>query len=137
MQNQEFNLYVGNYNRNNMMSNTYNSLWKRHPNFSWSNPNNALNPTTQAPGFQHQSQNLPQQNTQQPMPQQQVQQQQSLNALADSLTAFMSKTDAYMMENNRFMKRTDDFMNRTETRLQNQEAAIKSLETQVGQFAQR
>ena len=42
-----------------------------------------------------------------------------------------------MAENSHFMKRTDDFMNRTEIRLQNQEAAIKSLETQVVQFAQR
>ena len=59
--NQETGMYVGNYNRNNVMSNTYNPSWKRHPNLSWSNPNNALNPITQPPGFQ------------QPMPQQQVQ----------------------------------------------------------------
>ena len=47
MPDEETSLYVGNYNRNNpMMSNNYNPSWKRHPNFSLSNPNNALNPTT-------------------------------------------------------------------------------------------
>ena len=49
----------------------------------------------------------------------------------------MMKTESYMVENSSFMKRTGDFMNRIEMKLQNQEAAIKSLETQVGQFAQR
>ena len=41
-----------------------------------------------------------------------------------------------MAENSNFIKRTDAFINETEMRLQNQEASIKSLETQVGQFAQ-
>ena len=50
--NQETGMYVGNYNRNNVMANTYNPSWKRHPNLSWSNPNNTLNPTTQPSGFQ-------------------------------------------------------------------------------------
>ena len=48
----------------------------------------------------------------------------------------MMKTESYMAENSNLIKRTDTFMNRTEMRLQNQEDAIKTLETQVGQFAQ-
>ncbi|GMJ02338.1 hypothetical protein HRI_003903000 [Hibiscus trionum] len=55
-QNPESNFYVGNYNQdNNVMSNTYNTAWKKHSNFSWSNPNNALNQNNQnapALGFQ-------------------------------------------------------------------------------------
>ncbi|KAK8685973.1 hypothetical protein V6N13_125001 [Hibiscus sabdariffa] len=47
--------YVGNYNKN-----TYNPAWRNHPNFSWKNQNNALNP--QQPnqtGYQNQpTQNL-------------------------------------------------------------------------------
>ncbi|KAL4377135.1 hypothetical protein GQ457_02G026990 [Hibiscus cannabinus] len=39
----ESSCYVGNYNRNNM-SNTYNPAWRNHPNFSWKNQSNALNP---------------------------------------------------------------------------------------------
>ena len=49
VQNPESSCYVGQYNRNNnTMSNTYNPAWKKHPNFSWSNPNNALNRPQQA-----------------------------------------------------------------------------------------
>ena len=130
--NQETGLYVGNYNRNNVMSNTYNPSWKRHPNLSWSNPNNALNPITQPSGFQ---QPMPQQQAQQSMPQQQMQQQ-LVSSLENTLKAFMMKTESYMVENNNFIKMTNAFMNRTEMRLQNQEVTIKTLETQVGQFAQ-
>ncbi|KAL4279047.1 hypothetical protein GQ457_03G014760 [Hibiscus cannabinus] len=35
--------YVGNYNKS-TMSNTYNPAWRNHPNFSWKNQNNTLNP---------------------------------------------------------------------------------------------
>ncbi|KAK8713386.1 hypothetical protein V6N13_148604 [Hibiscus sabdariffa] len=35
--------YVENYNKN-TMSNTYSPAWRNHPNFSWKNLNNALNP---------------------------------------------------------------------------------------------
>ncbi|KAK8713435.1 hypothetical protein V6N13_148653 [Hibiscus sabdariffa] len=50
----ESSCYVGNYNRN-TMSNTYNPAWTNHPNFSWKNQNNTLNPQqpTQT-GFQNQ-----------------------------------------------------------------------------------
>ncbi|KAL4319223.1 hypothetical protein GQ457_18G009160 [Hibiscus cannabinus] len=50
----ESSCYVGNYNRN-TMSNTYNPAWRNHPNFSWKNQNNTLNPQqpTQT-GFQNQ-----------------------------------------------------------------------------------
>ncbi|KAK8680804.1 hypothetical protein V6N13_109742 [Hibiscus sabdariffa] len=65
----ESSCYVGNYNRN-TMSNTYNPAWRNHPNFSWKNQNNTLNPQqpTQT-GFQNQ----PRQN-QQPLPRQEFQQ---------------------------------------------------------------
>ncbi|KAK8533039.1 hypothetical protein V6N12_076320 [Hibiscus sabdariffa] len=43
--NLESSCYVGNYNRN-VTSNTYNPAWRHHPNFSWQNQNNALNPST-------------------------------------------------------------------------------------------
>ncbi|KAL4362388.1 hypothetical protein GQ457_04G022090 [Hibiscus cannabinus] len=64
----ESSCYVGNYNRN-TMSNTYNPAWRNHPNFSWKNQNNTLNPQqpTQT-GFQNQ----PRQN-QQPLPMQEFQ----------------------------------------------------------------
>ncbi|KAK8619607.1 hypothetical protein V6N13_135889 [Hibiscus sabdariffa] len=39
----ESSCYVGNFNKN-MMSNTYNPAWRKHPNFSWQNQNNTLNP---------------------------------------------------------------------------------------------
>ncbi|KAK8990227.1 hypothetical protein V6N11_008933 [Hibiscus sabdariffa] len=39
----ESSCYVGNYNKN-TMSNTYKPAWRNHPNFSWKNHNNALNP---------------------------------------------------------------------------------------------
>ena len=57
--------YVGNFNQqsqNNPYSNTYNSGWKQHPNFSWSNQNqnasvlNEQNKNTQPPGFHQQNQ---------------------------------------------------------------------------------
>ncbi|KAK8704758.1 hypothetical protein V6N13_048371 [Hibiscus sabdariffa] len=62
----ESSCYVGNYNKN-VMSNTFNPAWRNHPNFSWKNQNNALNP--QQPnqmGFQNQ----PRQNSQQNLPRQ-------------------------------------------------------------------
>ncbi|GMJ10792.1 hypothetical protein HRI_004748400 [Hibiscus trionum] len=39
--------YVGNYNKQNYTSNNYNPNWRKDPKFSWSNPNNALNPQAQ------------------------------------------------------------------------------------------
>ncbi|KAK9046177.1 hypothetical protein V6N11_052076 [Hibiscus sabdariffa] len=61
----ESSCYVGNFNKN-TMSNTYNPAWRSHPNFSWKNQNNTLNPQQPAQtGFQNQ----PRQN-QQPLPRQ-------------------------------------------------------------------
>ncbi|KAK8556309.1 hypothetical protein V6N12_002717 [Hibiscus sabdariffa] len=54
VKNPESNCYVGNYNMN-VMSNTYNPTWKKHPNFSWQNQNNTLNPSTSnQQGYQNQ-----------------------------------------------------------------------------------
>ncbi|KAK8652814.1 hypothetical protein V6N13_126837 [Hibiscus sabdariffa] len=63
-QNIESSCYVGNYNKN-TMSNTYNPTWRKHPNFSWKNQNNTLNPQ---PPTQTGFQNQPRQNPQQLLP---------------------------------------------------------------------
>ncbi|KAL4282225.1 hypothetical protein GQ457_03G008650 [Hibiscus cannabinus] len=130
--NPESSFYVGNFNRNNNpYSNTYNPGWKQHPNFSWNNqrnPSNTIRQNAEASGFQ---QNMPQQQNQ--LPQQQPP---STSSLENSLNAFMNETKSYMTETSKFMGRTDSFINRAEIRMQSQEAALKSLETQVGQFAQ-
>ncbi|KAK8666006.1 hypothetical protein V6N13_006159 [Hibiscus sabdariffa] len=58
--------YVGNFNRNSM-TNTYYPSWKKHPNFSWQNQNNTLNPSTSnQQGYQSQ----PRQNQQLNQPRQ-------------------------------------------------------------------
>ncbi|KAK8662707.1 hypothetical protein V6N13_024598 [Hibiscus sabdariffa] len=50
----ESSCYVGNFNKN-VMSNTYNPAWRKHPNFSWQNQNNTLNPRQPNQlGFQNQ-----------------------------------------------------------------------------------
>ncbi|KAL4385024.1 hypothetical protein GQ457_15G018220 [Hibiscus cannabinus] len=127
----ESSYYVGNYNKNNM-SNTYNPAWRNHPNFSWKNQNNTLNPQqpTQT-GFQNQ----PRQN-QQPLPRQEFQQPTDYKSLENTLTQFMAQTSAYMARTDRFIQKTDAFMDRTEMKLQNHDATLKSLETQVGQISQ-
>ncbi|KAK8685755.1 hypothetical protein V6N13_124790 [Hibiscus sabdariffa] len=63
--NPETSCYVGNYKRN-VTSNTYNPAWRQHPNFSWQNHNNTLNPSTTN---QQEYQGQPRQNQQlnQPM----------------------------------------------------------------------
>ncbi|KAK8613670.1 hypothetical protein V6N13_101427 [Hibiscus sabdariffa] len=65
----ESSCYVGNYNKN-----TYNPAWRNHPNFSWKNQNNTLNP--QQPS-QTGYQNQPRQNP-------------------PNLPRFIQKTDAFM-----------------------------------------
>ncbi|KAL4388933.1 hypothetical protein GQ457_09G021580 [Hibiscus cannabinus] len=127
----ESSCYVGNYNKN-TMSNTYNPAWRNHPNFSWKNQNNTLNPQqpTQT-GFQNQ----PRQN-QQPLPRQEFQQPTDYKSLENTLTQFMAQTSAYMVRTDRFIQKTDAFMDRTEMKLQNHDATLKSLETQVGQISQ-
>ncbi|KAK8583878.1 hypothetical protein V6N12_068134 [Hibiscus sabdariffa] len=53
-QHPESSCYVGNFNMN-AMTNTYNPSWKKHPNFSWQNQNNTLNPgTSNQQGYQSQ-----------------------------------------------------------------------------------
>ncbi|KAK8676019.1 hypothetical protein V6N13_034074 [Hibiscus sabdariffa] len=127
----ETSCYVGNYNRNNI-SNTYSPAWKNHPNFSWRNQSNTLNPQqpTQT-GFQNQ----PRQN-QQLLPRQEVQQPTEYKSLENTLNQFMAQTSAYMARTDRFIQKTDAFMDRTEMKLQNHDATLKSLETQVGQISQ-
>ncbi|KAK8974684.1 hypothetical protein V6N11_013150 [Hibiscus sabdariffa] len=128
----ESSCYVGNYNKN-TMSNTYNPAWRNHPNFSWKNQNNTLNPQqpTQS-GFQNQ----PRQNPQQLLPRQDYQQPTDYKNLENTLTQFMAQTSAYMARTDRFIQKTDAFMDRTEMKLQNHDATLKSLETQVGQIPQ-
>ncbi|KAK8659806.1 hypothetical protein V6N13_029999 [Hibiscus sabdariffa] len=127
----ESSCYVGNYNKN-TMSNTYNPAWRNHPNFSWKNQNNTLNPQQPAQtGFQNQ----PRQN-QQPLPRQEYQQPTDYKNLENTLTQFMAQTSVYMARTNRFIQKNDAFMDRTEMNLQNHDATLKSLETQVGQISQ-
>ncbi|KAL4353333.1 hypothetical protein GQ457_06G014240 [Hibiscus cannabinus] len=127
----ESSCYVGNYNRNNT-SNTYNPAWRNHPNFSWRNQSNTLNP--QQP-TQPRFQNQPRQN-QQPQPRQEFQQPIEHKSLENTLNQFMTQTSAYMARTDRFIQKTEAFMDRTEMKLQNHDATLKSLETQVGQISQ-
>ncbi|KAK9042337.1 hypothetical protein V6N11_017414 [Hibiscus sabdariffa] len=121
-QNVESSCYVGNYNKK-TMSNTYNPAWRNHPNFSWKNQNNTLNPQ---PPIQTGLQNQPRQDYQQPN---------DYKNLENTLTQFMAQTSAYMARTDRFLYKTDAFMDRTEMKLQNHDATLKSLETQVGQIS--
>ncbi|KAK8649409.1 hypothetical protein V6N13_130138 [Hibiscus sabdariffa] len=131
-QNIETSCYVGNYNKN-TMSNTYNPAWRNHPNFSWKNQNNTLNPQ---PPNQSGFQNQPRQNQQQLLPRQDYQQPTDYKNLENTLTQFMAQTSAYMARTDRFIQKTDAFMDRTDMKLQNHDATLKSLETQVGHISQ-
>ncbi|KAL4302122.1 hypothetical protein GQ457_10G012280 [Hibiscus cannabinus] len=127
----ESSYYAGNNNINNM-SNTYNLAWRNHPNFSWKNQNNTLNPQQPTqPGFQNQ----PRQN-QQPLPRQEFQQPTEYKNLENTLNQFMAQTSAYIARTDRFIQKTDAFMDQTEMKLQNHDATLKSLETQVAQISQ-
>ncbi|KAL4342509.1 hypothetical protein GQ457_08G024560 [Hibiscus cannabinus] len=124
-QNPECMFYVGDLNwNNNPYSIKYNPEGRQHPNFSWNNqrnPNYTIRQNAEASRFQ---QNIPQQ------------QPSSTSSLENSLNAFIHKTEPYMAETSKFMGRTDSFINMTDIRMQSQEAMLKSLETQVGKFAQ-
>ncbi|KAK8676073.1 hypothetical protein V6N13_034127 [Hibiscus sabdariffa] len=90
----ESSCYVGNYNKN-TMSNTYNPAWRTHPNFSWKNQNNTLNPQQPAQiGFQTQ----PKQN-QQPLPR------------------FIQKTDAFMDKTEMKLQNHDATLKSLETQV--------------------
>ncbi|KAK8578449.1 hypothetical protein V6N13_116293 [Hibiscus sabdariffa] len=82
VQNVESSCYVGNYNKS-TMSNTYNPAWRNHPNFSWKNQNNTLNPQ---PPTQTGFQNQPRQNPQQLLPRQDYQQPTDYKNLENTLT---------------------------------------------------
>ncbi|KAK9034831.1 hypothetical protein V6N11_076888 [Hibiscus sabdariffa] len=86
----ESSCYVGNYNKN-IMSNTYNPAWRNHPNLSWKNQNNTLNP--QQPNQQG-FQNQPRQNPQQILPRQEYQQPNDYKNLENTLIQFMAQTSA-------------------------------------------
>ncbi|KAL4387413.1 hypothetical protein GQ457_09G015600 [Hibiscus cannabinus] len=96
-QNVESSCYVGNYKKN-TMSNTYNPAWRNHPNFSWKNQNNILNPR---PPIQTGFQNQPRQNSQQILPRQDYQQPNDYNNLENTLTQFMAQTSVYMTRTDR------------------------------------
>ncbi|KAK8507721.1 hypothetical protein V6N12_067051 [Hibiscus sabdariffa] len=85
----ESSCYVGNFNKN-VMSNTYNPAWRKHPNFSWQNQNNTLNP--QQPnqsGFQNQ----PRQNLQQNLPR-----------FIQTIDAFMDRTEMKLQNQDATLK---------------------------------
>ncbi|KAL4318019.1 hypothetical protein GQ457_18G015940 [Hibiscus cannabinus] len=124
-QNLECMFYVGDHNwNNNPYSIKYNPEGRHYPKFSWNNqrnPNYTVRQNAEASRFQH---NIPQQ------------QPSSTSSLENSLNAFIHKTESYMTETSKFIGRTDSFINMVEIRMQSQETTLKSLETQVGQFAQ-
>ncbi|KAG9450483.1 hypothetical protein H6P81_010448 [Aristolochia fimbriata] len=103
--------YVSNFRRSNdPYNNTYNSGWRNHPNFSWSNNNqqpNTQQPIAQTrppPGFQKAAR--------------EPEQKSNLEDMISKILANQEKGEA-----------------RTEARLQTQEASIRNLEIQVGQLA--
>ncbi|KAG9442620.1 hypothetical protein H6P81_018474 [Aristolochia fimbriata] len=110
--------YVSNFRRSNdPYSNTYNSGWRSHPNFSWSNNNqqsSTQQPITQTrspPGFQR--------------PAQEPEQKPNLEDMFSKFLANQDKRDA--LTNSRFEAQ--------EASLKNQEASIRNLEIQMGQLA--
>ncbi|KAL4303825.1 hypothetical protein GQ457_10G008630 [Hibiscus cannabinus] len=123
--NKESSCCIGEYNKN-VMSNTYNPTWRKHPNFSWKNQNNTLNQQlSNQQGYQNQPSQINQ-------PRQDYQQPSNYKTLENTLNTFMTQTSAYMERTDQFIQKTYAFMDRTEMGMQNQEAALKSLENQVG-----
>ncbi|KAK9034868.1 hypothetical protein V6N11_076924 [Hibiscus sabdariffa] len=111
------------------MSNTYNPAWRKHPNFTWQNQNNTLNPQSSTQqGYQNLSRPLNQ-------PMQDYQQPSNYRTVEKTLNTFMTQISADMERIDQFIQKTDAFMDRTEMRIQNHEAALKSLENQVGQIS--
>lgn len=114
--------YVGQNNyhpKNNPYSNTYNPGWKDHPNFSWSNSQNVLNPQGQQKNFQqgsnyHASSQVAQPNNDQ-----------KKNNLEGALLQFLTaqqQTNALTSQNIQKLEATTS-------------QAIQRLEAQVGQLA--
>ncbi|CAL9025911.1 unnamed protein product [Prunus brigantina] len=115
--------YVGQNNyhpKNNPYSNTYNPGWKDHPNFSWSNSQNVLNPQGQQKNFQqgsnyHTSSQVAQPNTDQ----------KKNNNLEGAILQFLTaqqQTNALTSQNIQKLEATTS-------------QAIQRLEAQVGQLA--
>jgi len=101
--------YMGNYQKNNPYSNTYNPGYAKHPNLSYSNTN-TLNPLLPNP------------------PRQQPQQQQRPPAAwEEAMAKFMQMTQTNLEE----MKASQ------EAERKNNEAARKMFETQLGQMAKQ
>ncbi|CAL9029388.1 unnamed protein product [Prunus brigantina] len=114
--------YVGQNNyhpKNNPYSNTYNPGWKDHPNFSWSNSQNVLNPQGQQKNFQqgsnyHTSSQVAQPNTDQ----------KKNNNLEGAILQFLTaqqQTNALTSQNIQKLEATTS-------------QAIQRLEAQVGQL---
>ena len=101
--------YMGNYQKNNPYSNTYNPGYAKHPNLSYSNTN-TLNPL------------LPNPQRQQPQ-----QQQRPPAAWEEAMAKFMQMTQTNLEE----MKASQ------EAERKNNEAARKMFETQIGQMAKQ
>jgi len=101
--------YMGNYQRGNRYSNTYNPGYPRHPNPSYSNTN-TLNPL------------LPN-----PQPQQQQHHQRKPSAFEEAMTNFVKMTQTNLEE----IKASQ------EAERKNNEAARKMFETQIGQIAKQ
>jgi hypothetical protein len=115
--------YVGQNNyppKNNPYSNTYNPGWRNHPNFSWSNNQNALN---------HQGQ---QRNGQQAAPPVQ----ESKNGDLESLVMQIATQQQQMLKSqDQFMAEEKQFKNEQRQTNANHEQSIQRLKVQVGLLA--
>ncbi|MED6150414.1 hypothetical protein PIB30_072038 [Stylosanthes scabra] len=117
--------------QNDPYSNTYNSGWKNHPNFSWggnqgqrSNNNIQNNNRLYQPPFQRQQQPF-----QQPPPPVPPQQKPSSSTPRNSIEAALEKLAQSTAS---FVQNTHSFMNETRSTFKNQESALRNLENQVG-----
>ncbi|KAK8562494.1 hypothetical protein V6N12_010572 [Hibiscus sabdariffa] len=129
--------YVGNFNRNsnNPYSNTYNSGWRQHPNFSWNNQggtnassSNRQQNTNAPPGLQA---NMPwHSETKGNAP---ISNSSSMEA---TMQEFISTTKTMLHEHSTSIKHQGNMLQTQGALLQSHSSSLRAIETQVGQIAQ-
>ncbi|XP_057425760.1 uncharacterized protein LOC130719138 [Lotus japonicus] len=107
--------------QNNPYSNTYNSGWRNHPNFSWRDQDKSGN------SRQYSNQRGYSQDQKPPSSQEQGSGKKSLEEIVGELAQATSKLQVS----------TDSFINESRNNFKNQEASIKNLENQVGQISKQ
>ncbi|XP_062075741.1 uncharacterized protein LOC133779856 [Humulus lupulus] len=100
--------YMGNQNKNDPYSNSYNPSWRQHPNFSWSNQGVGPSTSSMPPRPTFPSDYPPQ------APRERPQQAVQSNSLENMLKEYIVKNEAM---------------------IQSQATSLRNLETQVGQLA--